>query len=121
MYNMIWFLCNTNCIVCQLVFNKLRCSPDLATQHAGYHLLAIPICRSADVAEHCSSQAQIDWALVMLTQVQAQHSLDAECAQELQAPNRTVANSPATQQEIVQAPNRAVANAPATQPNSKQV
>lgn len=53
-------------------------------------------------------------------QVQAQHSLDAECAQELQAPNRTVANSPATQQEIVQAPNRAVANAPATQPNSKQ-
>lgn len=77
--------------------------------------------QSSNVAEHCSSQAQTDWALVMLTQVQAQHSLDAECDQELQAPKRTVANSPATQQESVQAPNRAVANTPATQPNSKQV
>ncbi len=57
----------------------------------------------------------------MLVQVQAQHSLDAECAHEQQAPNRTVANSPATQQESMQAPNRAVANSPATQQHSKQV
>lgn len=57
----------------------------------------------------------------MLVQVQAQHSLDAECAQEQQAPNRAVANSPATQQESMQAYNMAVAKSPATQQKSKQV
>ena len=51
----------------------------------------------------------------MLTQVQSQHGLDAECAQEQQAPNKAVANSPATKQDSMQAPNRAVANSLATQ------
>ena len=41
-------------------------------------------------------------SLVMFVQVQAQRSLDAECAQQRQAPNRAVANSPATQQESKQ-------------------
>jgi hypothetical protein len=71
-------------------------------------MLAIPICWSV-------KQLQLNTAalkhrltalwcqiLAMLMQVQAKCSLDAECAQQRQAPVRVVASGPATQQESKQ-------------------